>query len=397
MKTVTVAVIGAGFAGNFHCNAYKKVNTVQVRLKTIVDNQAERAKLLQDRWGFEVATDDYESVLADPEIDLIDITLPPVLHIPYAVRALKAGKHVACEKPLTGYFGKPEDVAPIGLTVSKRKMFETLMTEMEEVKQAVAESNAQFMYAENYVYSPAVVKAAEILRHRKTRVVYSIGECSIHGSTSVLSGEWKNVGGGTLMRLGSHPIAGILYLKQVEAEAHGETVYVKSVTCDIGQICTGLTEEERKHLRAKPIDVEDFATITLTFSDGSKSIIYCNDNTMGGIHNVIKLYGNDGVVECNMTPANNMMTYFADQKGLEDVYISECLDQKTGWNNVFVAEETLRGYTQELTEFAECAAENRHAESDFKLAYDTVRIMYAGYLSAEEGRRVEFDEGGNIL
>ena len=179
MKTVTVAVIGAGFAGNFHCNAYKKVNTVQVRLKTIVDNQPERANVLKDRWGFEIATDDYESVLADTEIDLIDITLPPVLHIPYAVRALKAGKHVACEKPLTGYFGKPEDTAPIGLTVSKRKMFETLMQEMEEVKQAVAESSAQFMYAENYVYSPAVVKAAEILRHRKTRVIF-VGKLPDH-------------------------------------------------------------------------------------------------------------------------------------------------------------------------------------------------------------------------
>ena len=60
-------------------------------------------------------------------------------------------------------------------------------------------------------------------------------------------------------------------------------------------------------------------------------------------------------------------------------------------------DETLRGYTQELTAFAECAAENRRAQSDFKIAYDTVRIMYAGYLSAEEGRRVDFDEGGNIL
>ena len=397
MKTLTVAVIGAGFAGNFHCNAYKKVNTVQVRLKTIVDNQPERAALLQERWGFEVVTSDYDAVLADPEIDLIDITLPPVLHIPFAIKALNAGKHVICEKPLTGYFGKPEDTAPIGLTVSKRKMFDTLMAEMESVKEAVASSSAQFMYAENYVYSPAVVKAAEILRHKKTRVLYSIGECSIHGSTSVLSSEWKNVGGGTLMRLGSHPIAGILYLKQVEAEAHGETIWVTSVSCDVGQICTKLTAEERKHLRADPHDVEDFATITLTFSDGSKSIIYCNDNTMGGIHNVIKLYGNDGVMECNMTPANNMMTYFADQEGLDDVYISECLDRKVGWNNVFVAEETLRGYTQELTAFAECAAENCRAQSDFKLAYDTVRIMYAGYLSAEEGRRVDFDEGGNIL
>ena len=397
MKTVTVAVIGAGFAGNFHCNAYQKINTVQIRLKTIVDNQTERAEALKERWGFEVATSDYDSVLADPEIDLIDITLPPVLHVPFAIRAMEAGKHVICEKPLSGYFGRPGDEDPIGVTVSKRQMYKALMEELKAVKAAVDNGSTRFMYAENYVYSPAVVKAAEILRKKKTRVLYSVADCSIHGSTSVLSGRWKSVGGGTLMRLGSHSIGGVLYLKQVEAEAHGEQIYVTSVTADVGQICTRLTQDERRHLWADPVDVEDFSTVTLTFSDGSKSIIYCNDNTMGGIHNVIKLYGNDGVMECNMTPANNMMTYFADQDGLDDVYISECLQQKMGWNSVFVAEETLRGYSQELTEFAECAAYDRRPQSDFKLAYDTVRIIYAAYLAAEEGRRIEFNAEGDIV
>ena len=127
MKTVTVAVIGAGFAGNVHCNAYQKINTVQIRLKTIMDNQTERAEALKERWGFEVATSDYDSVLADPEIDLIDITLPPVLHVPFAIRAMEAGKHVICEKPLSGYFGRPGDEDPIGVTVSKRQMYKALM------------------------------------------------------------------------------------------------------------------------------------------------------------------------------------------------------------------------------------------------------------------------------
>ena len=389
MKTITVAIIGAGFAGNFHCNAYKKVNTVNVRLKTIVDNNTERALALKEKWGFKNATADYESVLADPEIDLVDITLPPVLHVDFAIRAMNAGKNVICEKPLTGYFGRPGDEQPIGDKVSKRKMYEALLEDIEKVREAVEKSEKHFMYAENYIYSPAIVKAAEILRAKKTRVLYSVGECSIHGSTSVLSGLWKNVGGGTLMRLGSHPIAGVLYLKQVEAAAHGEDIRVTSVTAEVGRICTNLTAEERKHLLADPIDVEDFSTITMTFSDGSKSVILCNDNTMGGIHNIIKLYGNDGVMECNMTPADNMMTYFMDQDGLENVYISENLKAKTGWNHVFVAEETLRGYSEELSAFAECVAFDREAESNFKLAYDTVKIIYAAYLAAEEGRRID--------
>jgi len=254
----------------------------------------------------------------------------------------------------------------------------------------VEKSGRRFMYAENYVYSPAIVKAAEMLRAKKMRVLYSTGECSIHGSTSVLSGEWKNVGGGTLMRLGSHPIAGILYLKEVEAKARGEKITCTGLTANVAQICTRLSEEERKYLPARPIDVEDFSTVTLEFSDGSRSIIYCNDNTMGGIHNIIKLYGSEGVLECNMTPADNMSSYFMDDKGLEDVYVSENMKKKDGWNRVFVAEETLRGYSQELSAFAECCAFGTEPESDFRLAYETTKIIYAAYMAAEEGRRVEF-------
>ena len=389
MKTITVAIIGAGFAGNFHCNAYKKVNTVAVRLKTVCDVNTDRAAALKEKWGFETATADYESVLADPEIDLVDITLPPVLHVDFAAKAMRAGKHVVCEKPLFGYFGKEGDPERIGDSVPKRVMYKTMMRELEEVRLAVEASDRSFFYAENYIYSPSIVKAAEILRAKKTRVLYSVGECSIHGSTSVLSSEWKNVGGGTLMRLGSHPIAGILYLKTVEAEAHGEEIRPVSVMADTGRICTKLTVEERKYLPANPIDVEDFSTVTITFSDGSKSVILCNDNTMGGIRNKITLYGNDGVLDCNMTIADNMSTYFADAEGLDSVYISENMKSKTGWNRVLVAEETLRGYAEEMNAFAEGVAFGTKPESDFRLAYDTMKLIYAAYVSAEEGKRIE--------
>lgn len=390
MKTIHVAIIGAGFAGNFHCNAYRKVNTVDVVLDTVCDTNLERAGTLGERWGFRTVTDSYAEVLNNPQIDLIDITLPPVLHIDSAVQALRAGKDVICEKPLTGYFGREGDAEPIGTAVSKRKMYETLLDDMERVRQAVENSDRLFMYAENYIYSPAVVKAAELLRAKRMRTLYSTGECSIHCTTSALSSDWKNCGGGTLMRLGSHPIAGVLYLKEVEAKAHGEQITVTAVTANTAQICTRLTREERRYLPAEPHDVEDFATLTLEFSDGSRSVILCNDNTMGGIRNIIRLYGNEGVIECNMTPADNMSSYFCDDRGLEDVYISENLRKKDGWNRVFVAEETLRGYAAELSAFAECTANRTAPESDFRIAYETTRIMYAAYLSAEEGRRVTF-------
>ena len=389
MSTLGIAIIGCGFAGNFHSNAWVKVNYIDIKLKAAVDNNLERAQALKEKWNYEYATADYDQVLADPEIDIIDIALPPFLHLPFAYKALAAGKHVICDKPLTGYFGGPDDEKPVGDKVPKRKMYESILKDLEECRQKVAESNTLFMYAENYIYSPAIVKAAEILRKKKSRVIYMNAECSVHGSTSPLSKDRHLVGGGSIMRLGSHPIAGVLYLKQVESEVRGYPIKPVSVVADVGRIVQGFPEDAKKHILSKFNDVEDFGHITLTFSDGTKAVILSSEHYMGGIQNHINVITNDGVINCNMTPPDNMKTFFVDDEGLEDVYISENLRCKTGWNNVFVAEETLRGYTGELQAFAEDAVAGRQPESGIDIAIETTKIMYAAYVSAEEGKRID--------
>ena len=105
-KTVVVGTIGAGYAADLHASGYQRVCGVNVRLKTICDVRLEAAEQIKERYGYEHAASDYEDLLRDPEIDVIDLVTPPFLHCEMAVKALRAGKHVICEKPLTGYFGK---------------------------------------------------------------------------------------------------------------------------------------------------------------------------------------------------------------------------------------------------------------------------------------------------
>ena len=389
MTSLGFAIIGCGFAGNFHSNAWTKVNYIDIKLKAAVDNDVARAEALKEKWGYEYATADYDKVLADPEIDIIDIALPPFLHLPFAYKAMEAGKHVICDKPLTGYFGKEGDEKPVGEKVPKAKMYASILEDLEEAREKIGGSDKLFMYAENYIYSPAIVKAAEILRKKKSRVIYMNAECSVHGSTSPLSKDWNLVGGGSIMRLGSHPIAGVLYLKQVEAEVRGYEIRPVSVVADTGRIVAGFPEEDKKHILSKFNDVEDFGHVTITFSDGTKAVILSSEHYMGGIQNHINIITNDGVLECKMTPPDNMRSFFMDDEGLEDVYISENLRCKTGWNSVFVAEETLRGYTAELQAFAENAIAGRQPEYGLDIAIETTKIMYAAYVSADEGRRVD--------
>ncbi|UOF91164.1 Gfo/Idh/MocA family oxidoreductase [Fodinisporobacter ferrooxydans] len=390
MKTVTIALIGGGYAAFLHANGYAKVHGVRVRLKTIVDIDVEKVQEFAKKYGIEQVTANFDEVLQDDEIDVIDIVTPPHLHIKFALKALKAGKHVICEKPLTGYFGEADDEKPIGMKVSKAKMYETVLKEIEEAREIVKSSNRMFMYAENYIYCPSIVKAAEIIRSKKSKLLFMKGEESLRGSSSPVAGMWEKTGGGSLIRMGCHPLSGVLWLKQVEAQARNEEISVTSVTADMGNIGKTLTAHEKRHLTSNPIDVEDFSNVTITFSDGTKAVVMASDNVLGGVKNYVEIYANDGAIMCNITPADNLKTYFLDQDGLDDVYFSEMQPEKTGWNPVFVADEILRGYTFELQEFAECAAYGRKPLSDIDLAYETTKVIYAAYLSASEGRKVTF-------
>lgn len=390
MNTINIALIGAGYAGVLHANAYTKVCKIPVKIKTVVDAyDLEKADRFAKTYGIENVTVNIEDVLIDPEIDIIDIITPPMSHADIIIKALKAGKNVICEKPLAGYFGEVEDEKPIGIKVPKSKMYKRVIEQMDEIKKVVEASDTLFMYAENTVYCPSVTKSAEIIRNKKSKILFMKGEESLRGSSSPVAGYWDKTGGGSLIRIGCHPLSGILWLKQVEAAARKEKINVVSVTADMGNTSSSLTQYEKRHLTCKAYDVEEFANVTLTFSDNTKAIVIASDNVLGGTKNYIEIYANDGTLMCNITPADNLKAYFLDQERLEKVEFAEMLPEKTGWNNLFVCDEILRGYVYELQDFIECVAYGRKPVSGFGLAYETIKVIYAAYQSASEGRRIE--------
>lgn len=386
-KIVTVGTIGAGYAARLHGNGYEKVGGVTVRLKTICDLNLELANSVKEAYGYEQAISDYDAMLSDPEIDVIDIVTPPFLHCSMAIKALKAGKHVICEKPLTGYFGAPGE-ENVGKT-EKALMYKKVMEEMDALKAVVDSTDKKFMYAENFVYATPVQKAAELIRAKKSKVLFMKGEESLKGSSSPVAGKWSKTGGGSLVRIGTHPLSGMLWLKQQEAAARGETITVKSISADMGVTTACLSEDEHRHITARPEDVEDYAAVTVTFSDGTKCLTIASDTVLGGSKNYIELYSNDSALVCNITPPDILQTYFLDEEGIEDVYLSEMLPSKLGWNKAFVSDEVIRGYMGELQDFMEAVAYDREPASGFDLAYETTKIMYAAYQSAEEGRRID--------
>ncbi|HKM62362.1 MAG TPA: Gfo/Idh/MocA family oxidoreductase [Acidisphaera sp.] len=387
MKKVTVGIIGTGFVAELHMHAFRRVFGVEVDVRAAV-SRGDGAERFAQRFGIPHALHDWRALLHDDAIDVIDICTPPSVHSEMIVGCMRAGKHLICEKPFTGYFGQPGDGEPIGTQVPKSVMRERVLTEMDATCAAIRASGKLFCYAEDWVYAPAVTKTAEILRATGDKVLFIKAEESHSGSHAAHAAQWAMSGGGALNRQGCHPLAAALYLKQVEAAARGERIGVAEVVCDVGRLTPGLKPDERAYIQANPVDVEDWGVMSLTFTDNTKATIFAGDMVLGGVRNLVETYTTGGALFANITPNTTVVGYQTDEAKLRDVYITEKIDRKTGWQFISADEEYARGYVAEMQDFIECVAFGREPLAGLDLAYDAIRVHYAAYQAAEEGRRV---------
>jgi predicted dehydrogenase len=387
MKKIRVGMVGCGFVSELHMYAFRRVYGVDVEVRAVAA-RGERVVEFARRHQIPTAYRGFAELIADREIDVVDICTPPNLHASMIVEAMESGKHVICEKPFAGYFGREGDTAPIGRHVPKALMYQRVLEEMDKTAAAVRATGRLFMYAEDWIYAPAVTKTAEIIKATKDKILFMKGEESHSGSHAAHAAQWAMTGGGSLIRMGCHPLSAVLYLKQVEAKARGEAIHVASVTGDVGNVTACLKPEERAFIKARPVDVEDWGALNLTFSDGTKATVLSGDMIMGGVRNLIETYTSGGSLFANIAPNTHMMSYQTSEEKLADVYITEKVDRKTGWQHVCLEEEWTRGYLQEIQDFMECVATGRPPLSDLALAYETIKVNYAGYWAAEEGRRV---------
>ncbi len=387
MAGIRVGLVGCGFVSDLHMYAFRRVYGVDVEVVAVAA-RGEHVVEFARRHQIARVYRSFAELIEDPELDVIDICTPPNLHAEMIVASMQAGKHVICEKPFAGYFGREGDRQPIGKHVPKALMYERVLEEMDRTRAAIERTGKLFMYAEDWIYAPAVTKTAEIIKATKDKILFMKGEESHSGSHAAHAAQWAMTGGGSLIRMGCHPLSAVLYLKQVEAKARGETIRVASVTGDVGNVTASLEPEERTYIKANPVDVEDWGTLTATFSDGTKATVFSGDMIMGGVRNLIETYTSGGSLFANITPNTHLVSYQTSEEKLASVYVTEKVDRKTGWQYVCLEEEWTRGYLQEIQDFMECAASGRQPLSDLALAYETIKVNYAGYWAAEEGRRV---------
>src|SRR3954452_9428209 len=171
MARIKVGLVGCGFVSELHLYAYRRVYGVDVEVAAVAargDHVVEFAR----KHKIAASYRSFEELIADPTIGVVDICTPPNLHASMIVAAMRAGKHVICEKPFAGYFGRHGDTAPIGKHVSKALMYQRVLEEMESTRAEIEKTGKLFMYAEDWIYAPAVTKTVEILRPIRDKILF---------------------------------------------------------------------------------------------------------------------------------------------------------------------------------------------------------------------------------
>lgn len=105
MKKLNLGMIGYGFMGRAHSNAFRKVGNFfdldyRIVPKAACGRKEEGVKAFADKWGYESIETDWRKLIARDDIDLVDICAPNDMHLEIATAAAKAGKMILCEKPL---------------------------------------------------------------------------------------------------------------------------------------------------------------------------------------------------------------------------------------------------------------------------------------------------------
>ena len=114
-KSLNIGMIGYGFMGRAHSNAYRKVSNFfdleyKPVLKAVCARDAAKAQAFADKWGYESIETDWRKLIARKDIDAIDICTPNNLHKEIAIAAAKAGKMILCEKPLAMNVAEGEEM-----------------------------------------------------------------------------------------------------------------------------------------------------------------------------------------------------------------------------------------------------------------------------------------------
>jgi predicted dehydrogenase len=382
-KFVNIAIVGTGFIAETRARAYAGVTGYEPRIIVAVSRTRERLEAYARRHGVPDVYTDLGPVLERSDVEVVDLCVPNHLHRPMAEQAAAAGKHVICSKPLTAV-GSAEQPRP--------QMLREASENADAMVEAAQRAGVLLMYAENWVYAPSIAKADRLAAASGGAILEMRGGECHSGSHSPYSKRWSSTGGGALLRLGVHAIGAMLHLKRREGlRRWGRPIRPSAVVADVADLTRtpGFQAESRHYVGTGWEDVENWGTAVITFDDGTRATVFASDAVLGGMESTLQVLLSNAHIKCNLSHTRLVEAYAPDASVFGDEYLIEKLETSAGWSPPAPDEDWAQGHRHMIQDFVASVAEGRPPRADGDLGRDVIRLVYAAYLSAAEGRRVE--------
>ncbi len=289
MNTSTnIAVLGYGMIGRVHSLNYRELPFIYPRLipepilHTVCTSREETAEAARREAGFLHGRTDTEAVLSDPEVEVVDVSLPNSAHRPVIEAAMAAGTHVYCEKPLAGTL---EDARAIAA--------------------AVRASDARFGMVFQYRFVPAILRAKRLIDEGRIGRVFTYRAEYLHSGYQnperPLTWRMKKDegGSGALGDLGSHVIDLVRYLLGDFAELQG------NLETFITERPVSKGADERG-----PVTVDDVAWIQARMANGAVGSIEASRFATGTLDDLrLWVYGEKGAFKFDLMDPSFLRWY----------------------------------------------------------------------------------------
>lgn len=346
METLRVGILGAGGIAKEHAIGWRD-NSPRGEVVAFADVTKERSRYLSDQYtgGKARHYDTVQALLADPEIDAVDLCLPHHLHTSAIIAAAGAGKAILCEKPLC-----------------------TSLEDSAKIAAALARSGVTFMMGHNQLFQPSLLEARGLLDAGmlgRTFYIRSIEAFQHRGFTAppsqphLMVGEnpfaWRSdpakMGGGEVLDTGWHASYRLLALAEsrpVEVTAMLERFYIPSLTTeDTGVLL----------VRFESGAIGEIVTSwAFSLTDGWQFEVAAEFGSLAGNH-------------------------------------TRVAHQLHGWNNPAVREVTpVHTFTKEITHFLDVIQHGAASLAPFDTAARVLQLTMAAYRSAAERRTVILPE-----
>ncbi len=388
---LNICLIGQKFMGKAHSNAFLKADkffTLPLRpvMYSVAARDADELQAFAGRWGWRHPITDWRAAVTDPAVQFVDVASPNHLHAEMAIAALRAGKHVACEKPLAG-----------------------TLADARKMRDAARKARGKTFVWYNYRRVPAVALARDLVQSGRIGRIYHVRAFYLQdwGKPDVpliWRFQKKYTGSGAMGDLAAHIVDMMRFVTGQEivevAGAIMET-FIKRRSIPSGGTGGGIADAAGSATKTGRSDVDDTTLFLARTSKGAVASFEATRLATGNQNrNGLEVNGDRGSLRFDFEEMNHLRFYDATAQ------------RKTqGWTNIMVTHAPDHEYVGHWWPDAhiigyEHTFVNQVADMvnaiggiappvpipDFEDAYKTQQVLEAATIAAQERRPVKLSE-----